>query len=81
MNKKLILICVIALVLSVGAVSAVKLENKNFDDAFSIKLFYIKDNIAKIINFPNFKIFASLHLKESILLILKDPLVYSSNPV
>ena len=38
MNKKLILICVIALVLSVGAVSAVKLENKNFDDAFSIKV-------------------------------------------
>ena len=38
MNKKLILICVIALALSVGAVSAVNLENKNFDDAFSIKV-------------------------------------------
>ena len=36
MDKKFILICVIALALSVGAVSAVNLENKNFDDAFSI---------------------------------------------
>ena len=38
MDKKFILICVIVLVLSVGAVSAVNLENKNFDDAFSIKV-------------------------------------------
>ena len=38
MDKKFILICIVALVLSVGAVSAVNLENKNFDDAFSIKV-------------------------------------------
>ena len=38
MDKKFILIGIIALVLSVGAVSAVNLENKNFDDAFSMKV-------------------------------------------
>ena len=38
MDKKFILICIVALVLSVGAVSAVNLENKNFDDAFSMKV-------------------------------------------
>ena len=38
MDKKFILICVIALALSVGAVSAVNLETKTFDDAFSIKV-------------------------------------------
>lgn len=38
MDKKFILICVITLVLSVGAVSAVNLETKTFDDAFSMKV-------------------------------------------
>ena len=38
MDKKFILIYIIELVLSVGAVSAVNLENKNFDDAFSMKV-------------------------------------------
>lgn len=38
MDKKFILICVIALALSVGTVSAVKMETKTFDDAFSIKV-------------------------------------------
>ena len=37
MDKKFILICVIALALSVGTVSAVKMETKTFDDVFSIK--------------------------------------------
>ena len=38
MDKKFISICIIALVLSIGAVSAVNLETKNFDDTFSIKV-------------------------------------------
>ena len=38
MDKKFILICVITLALSVGTVSAVKMETKTFDDAFSIKV-------------------------------------------
>ena len=49
MDKKFILICVIALTLSVGTVSAVKMETKTFDDAFSIK----------VPNNSNFKVQAS----------------------
>ena len=38
MDKKFISICIIVLVLYIGAVSAVNLETKNFDDTISIKV-------------------------------------------
>ena len=88
MDKKFILICVIALALSVGAVSAVNLENKNFDDAFSI-------NVPKDSNFVlqamdegssfNFSSNVSLKMhvdeKNQIVIIYSDIPLISNNSV